>query len=88
MIKELSLLGVLGASEVLVLMEGSPLGRLEETKRALTGAAILLIRRPAAPPILKSDIVSYLVRGMVVTREDYPSDVVSCELQASHDTTE
>mgnify|MGYP006902561908 FL=1 len=86
--KELSLGGVVGASEVLVFTEGSPLRALLETKRALTGTAIRAARRLAAPPILNSDIVSFWMRGMVVASEDSLQVWFGCELQAGHDTTE
>ena len=86
--KELSLGGVVGASEVLVFTEGSPLMALLETKRALTGTASRVARRLAAPPILNSDIVSFWMRGMVVACEDSLQVRFGCELQAGHDTTE
>ena len=88
MIKELSLGGVVGASEVVVFTEGTPLGALAETKRALTGAASRLTRRLAAPPILNSDIVSSWMRGMVVASYNSLQVWFGCELQAGHDTTE
>ena len=87
-IKELSLGGVVGASAVVVFREGTPLGALTETKRALTGAESRLTRRLAAPPILNSDIVSFWMQGMVVASEDYLQVWFGCELQAGHDTTE
>lgn len=75
----------MGASAVVVFTEGTPLGALER-KRALTGAESRLTRRPAAPPILKSDIVSFWMRGMVVANEDSLQVWFGCELQAGHDT--
>ena len=56
LIKELSLGGVVGASAGVVLIAGAPLTALE-LKRALTGATRRVARRPAEPPILKSDMV-------------------------------